>query len=67
MYGLTNEQIIKLRLKCLEPYVVVASKAGIEQDTVIRKAETAWEYATKILNEDKPKTTVRPLTRKRRT
>ena len=66
MYGLTTEQIIKLRLKCLEPFVVVASKAGIEQDTVIRKAEVAWEYATKGLGADKSKSPEKPLTRKRR-
>ena len=64
---MTDKEIIQLRLKCLEPFVVVASKAGIEQDTVIKKAEVAWEYATKTLVKDEPKTTVRPLTRKRRT
>lgn len=50
MLGLTNKEIIELRLKCLEPFVIIASKANIEQDVVIRKAELAWEYATKGLS-----------------
>jgi len=62
---MTDKEIIQLRLKCLEPFVATASKAGIEQDTVIRKAEVAWEYATKTLVKDEPKRTVRPLTRKK--
>ena len=45
MDGLTPKEIIQLRLKCLEPFVTVASKAGIEQSVVIKKAEEAWEFA----------------------
>lgn len=47
--GLTNKDIVQLRLKCLEPYIITASKANIEQDTIIKKAEVAWNYAIKPL------------------
>lgn len=47
MYGLTSKETIELRLKCLEPFVTIASKLNIEQDLVLSKAELAWEYATK--------------------
>ena len=51
MDRLTPKEIIQLRLKCLEPFVTVASKAGIEQSVVIKKAEEAWEFATKPITE----------------
>ena len=54
---MTDKEIIQLRLKCLEPYVTVASKAGIEQDTVLRKAEKAWEFAIKPLEDAKKEIT----------
>jgi hypothetical protein len=57
MYGLTNKEVIELRLKCLEPFVAVASKTGIEQSVVIRKADEAWEYAVRPLRVDQVKTT----------
>ncbi len=49
MFGLSPKEIIELRLKCLEPYVTVASKVNIEQDVIIKKAEIAWEYCIKPL------------------
>ena len=52
MYGLSPKEIIELRIKCLEPYVAIASKHGIERDEVIQKAEVAWTYAIKPLTED---------------
>ena len=53
---LSDKEIVELRIKCLEPYVAVASKHGIEQDTVIKKAEVAWNYAIEPLlkNSEKP-------------
>lgn len=47
--NMTDKEIIELRLKCLEPYVATASKAGIEQDTVLMKARKAWDYAIQPL------------------
>lgn len=47
--GLTNKDIVELRLRCLAPYVATASKANIEQNTVISKAEVAWSYAVSPL------------------
>ena len=44
--ALTDKEIIELRIKCLTPYVAVASKHDLERDVVIKKAELAWEYAT---------------------
>lgn len=55
--GLTNKETIELRLKCLEPYIRIASVQNIEQDTVIRKAEVAWEFAIKIIKEKQGKET----------
>ncbi len=69
MFGLTNKEYIQLRQKTLEPFVATASKAGIEQDTILRKAELAWEFATKGIGEAKQVTTVkvvRPPVRKKR-
>ena len=54
-FGLTNQKIVELRLKCLEPYIITASKANIEQDTIIKKAEVAWNYAIAPLLEDAKK------------
>ncbi len=56
MFGLTPKEIIMLRTKCLEPFITIASKANIDQDTIIKKAEVAWNYAIAPLleNEKKP-------------
>lgn len=51
--GLSNKDYVQLRLKCIEPYIMVASKANIEQDTVIKKAEVAWNFAAGKLKEQK--------------
>lgn len=59
MFGIPNEKIIELRLRCLEPFVTVASKHGIEQDVVLKKAELAWEYAIKPLIESVQETPVK--------
>ena len=59
MFGLTPKEIIELRLKCLEPYVITASKAGIEQNTVLKNAEKAWQYAIQPLIEDDQRITDR--------
>ena len=50
-FGLTNIQIIELRLKCIAPYITIASKANIEDQVVFKKAEEAWNYAVKPLLE----------------
>ena len=59
MYGLTNKEIIELRIKCLKPYVETASKAGIEKDQVIQHAEAGWQFAIKTLEEEQAKTTAK--------
>lgn len=51
--GLSPKDYVQLRLKCLEPYIMVASKANIEQDTIIKKAEVAWKFAAGKLTEQK--------------
>jgi predicted metal-binding transcription factor (methanogenesis marker protein 9) len=60
--NLTEKEIIELRLKCLAPYVTIASKVNIEQDTVIKKAEVAWQYAIKPLMEADPSDNRTPIT-----
>lgn len=40
-----DEKIIELRLKCLEPFVKIAAKTGIEQGVVFKQANAAWNYA----------------------
>lgn len=47
--NLTDKEIIELRIKCLEPYISVASKHGLESNLVIEKAEIAWKYAIEPL------------------
>lgn len=42
--NLSKKEICDLRLKCLEMFVVTASKHNIEQDIVFEKAKKAWEY-----------------------
>ena len=59
MHGLTNKEIIELRLKCLKPYVETASKAGIEKNQVIQYAEEGWKFAVKTLEEVNVKTTAK--------
>lgn len=56
--NLTDKEVVELRIKCLEPFVTVASKHGIEQDLVIQKAERAWEYAIEPLMQRKAETIV---------
>jgi len=52
LYGLTPKEYIELRLKCLEPFITIASKTQIEQDVTIRRAEIAWtEFVVKPLEE----------------
>ena len=51
MYNLTPKEEIELRLKCLEPFIKVASKANIEQDVILKKAEKAWEFAVKTIED----------------
>ncbi len=54
---LTSKEIIQLRLKCLEPFIATASKTGIEQDVVLRKAENAWKFAIEPITGKKEETT----------
>ena len=54
---LTKKETIELRLKCLEPYIKIASVQNIEQDTIIKKAEVAWEFAIKTITGEKSETT----------
>jgi len=49
---LTDKEIVELRIKCLAPYVAVASKHDLERDIVIEKAKLAWEYAVAPLTEE---------------
>ena len=42
LFGLTPKEFIELRLKCLETYVSISSKHGIEKDEVLIHAEKAW-------------------------
>jgi hypothetical protein len=62
LYGMTKKEVIQLRLKCLEPFIVIAAKTSIEQDVVIKKAEVAWKYAIKPLEKDQPELPEKPLT-----
>lgn len=56
-FGLTNERFIELRLKCLEPFITIASKTQIEQDIVVKRAEFAWnEFVVKPLVEQQAQT-----------
>lgn len=57
LYGMNERDIIQLRLKCLEPFIATASKAGIEQDTVLKHAENAWKFATEPITGKKEETT----------
>ncbi len=60
-YGLTNIEIVDIRLSILVAFIDVASIHNIEQDTIIKKAEIAWEYVVKPLTKgvktDEPETT----------
>lgn len=67
MYGLTPKETIELRLKCLEPFVTIASKHNIEQDTILLKAEKAWEYATQPLKDESNATSAKPAAASRKT
>lgn len=40
--NIDDVKFIELRLKCLEPFITIASKTQIEQDVVIKRAEIAW-------------------------
>lgn len=51
-FGLTNKEFIELRLKCLETYVSISSKHGIEKNEVLIHAEKAWnEFVVRPLAE----------------
>ena len=52
--NLTDKEIVELRIKCLEPFVAVASKHDMDKMLLVNYAEKAWEYATSTLT-DEPK------------
>jgi len=54
---LSDKDYIILRLKCLEPFIQIASKHGIEHEIFLRSAESAWEFATKGIIKTGAKTT----------
>jgi len=54
---LSQKDIVEARTKILSLYVPIASKHGIEQDTVIKKAEVAWNFAIKTIVGDDNKET----------
>ena len=49
--NLTPKETIELRIKTLEPFVLTASKHGIEKNDVIQHAEKAWQWIIKTLSE----------------
>lgn len=51
--NLTHKEIVELRIKCLEPIIMTASKHGLEKSQVIALAEEAWTYAIKPISEKK--------------
>jgi len=53
MVGLTDKEIIELRLSCLKPFVESAAKQNLERLTFLPQAEKAWEFATKTLDQDR--------------
>lgn len=57
---LPPRDIIQLRLKCLEPYVITGSKANLEKNDVIKFAEEAWKYAIKPITKEQEETTDGP-------
>lgn len=57
MLNLTDKEFIELRLKCLEPFITIASKHSIEHNLVIDRAEEAWKYAIQPLMNKSSETT----------
>lgn len=52
LFGLTPKEFIELRLKCLETYVSISSKHGIEKNEVLTHADKAWnEFVVRPLAE----------------
>lgn len=48
--GLSKKEICELRIKCLEMFVPIASKTGIEEGIVFLSAEKAWVFVTAPLD-----------------
>lgn len=56
-FGIDDAKFIELRLKCLEPFITIASKHSIENDVVLMKAEKAWnDFVVKPLVDEMAKT-----------
>lgn len=55
MYGLTPKEFFDIRLKCLEMFVTIGSKTGIEQDVVFNKAAKAFDFAIEPLKIEQEK------------
>lgn len=49
---LSAKDIVQLRLKCLEPIIMTASKAGLDKDQAIQIARRAWDYAIETLEKE---------------
>lgn len=47
MSGLTQKEIIELRLETLKPVLMTASKHGLTKDEAFDVAERAWKFVTK--------------------
>ena len=50
--NLKDKEILELRLKCLEIFVTVSSKHGIEKEEVFLLAEKAWQFISKPIREN---------------
>ncbi|MFA5499484.1 MAG: hypothetical protein WC404_00215 [Candidatus Omnitrophota bacterium] len=49
---LSAKEIVELRLKCLEPIYLTASRHSMEKDEVIEFGEKAWTFAVKLLGKE---------------
>lgn len=50
--NLTDKETVELRIKCIEPFIAVASKHDIDKDLLVAKAEKVWDYAIEPLSND---------------
>lgn len=48
---LTTKELLELRLKCTEPFVMTASKYDLQKDVIFDLGEKMWNHVTKGLTD----------------
>ena len=52
--SLTEKETMELRIKCVEPFIITGSKAGLSSKEIFSQGEELWKFATATLEKPQP-------------